>query len=179
MPTITRTLQIAPIAQYLSSNKISKGKLFGSGSNDPNRPITIFMVYKIAKKVFDYDPTYSLLQKVCDYLYELIQPWSAQAGAIYDGGTSGGSVAPATGTQTFPIYITSAAFTTATFYPNTNIFGNNIVIFLSELNRLLEPGVEFSVDATGITIINTPSGNLDGFDATVNSYHLLIEKYNN
>lgn len=170
MPTTLRILQITPIAQYLASNAIDKNQLFGNKNLSPNLPVWIYGIYKILKKIYDIDPAYTGIDQVAKYLYEFIQPFALQAGAIFDGNT-GGIVPSPTPTQQFPIYITQANFTTATFYPNANIFGNNVIIFLNEINRYLIPGSEFTVDATGITI------TLGGFDASINTYNLVIEKY--
>lgn len=120
------------------------------------------------------------LTLTANYLYSLCRGYNLRAQAIVNGG--GGSVSPINPNQPnlFPIYITQADFTTATFYPNTNLFGNNLIVFLNEINRYLIPGIEFSIDAAGLNIINTPGGiYLDGFDALSNSYNLVIEKYYN
>jgi len=93
MPDISRVLEITPVANYLASNDVAKGSLFRGGSLDPKLPITIYMVYKILKRVFDADPTYPNLQPIANYLYELIQKYAFKAAAIVDGNT-GGQIAP-------------------------------------------------------------------------------------
>lgn len=102
MPTVARTLQLAPVAQYLYANAIAKGLVFSNGSVDPNRPITIYMVYKILKKVYDEDNNYPGLQPIADYLYELIQKYAFKAAAIVDGNTGGQIVPPTPGSGTLP-----------------------------------------------------------------------------
>ena len=72
--------------------------------------------------------------------------------------------------QAFPIYITSSNFTSATFYPNTALYGKRLVVFVNELNQYLFEGTGFSLDATGMTIL------VDGFDATSFDYNIIIEK---
>ncbi len=94
MPTTARILQITPVAQYLAADKVARGGLFG-GTCDPKLPITIYMVYKIVKRVYDEDPAYSGIREVALYLYELIQEFAFRAAAIVDGNT-GGQVAPPT-----------------------------------------------------------------------------------
>jgi hypothetical protein len=180
--TIQEAVDRGYISTYLSANDNAKGNLFGRRIASPGSPVSIQLI----STVLDWGnsggaQTDQDLRSMANYLVWLCGMYGQQANAIIDGSSGGGTVipAPSSSTQLFPIYITNADFTTATFYPNTNIFGNNVIIFLNELNRYLIPGTEFSVSASGITIINTPSGNLDGFDATINTYNLVIEKYNN
>ena len=88
--------------------------------------------------------------------------------------SGGGGVIPSpTIIQQYPIYITQADFTTATLYPNTNIFGTNIIIYYNEIQRYLIPNTEFTVDSTGVTI------TLAGFDASQYDCNLVIEKFYN
>jgi hypothetical protein len=95
MPTVARILEITPPSCYLASNRTAKGALFGPPI-DPKLPLTIYMVYKILKVVYDKDPNYTGVRVVADYLYELIQKYAFKAAAIVDGNT-GGQVAPPSG----------------------------------------------------------------------------------
>lgn len=165
MPTNAIILANAPIATVLAANRIAKGVMFGPPI-DPQLDQKIYSTFFVLKKVYDLDPTYENMTPYCQYLWELMSRYGIMAQA-YTGG--GGSVAPPTGTQGYPIYITSADFTTSTFYPNTNIFGNNILIFVNEYNRYLLPS-EFTISSTGITITEA------NFNATLNDYNLVIEK---
>lgn len=162
MPSVARTLQLAPVACYLSANYISKRRLFG-GALDTQNPIKIYNVYKILKKVYDNDPVYDGLQVRADYLFELCKKWAIAATAIVDGG-GGGSISPVTppsgGTSEFPIYIIETDFSTATEYNDTRIVGKNLIIFYNEINRYLIPGSEFAYTLTGVQIL------IPGFDAT-------------
>lgn len=176
MPTPSNTLAIMEVSQMLAANAVGRGSLF-SPEPDPRIAVMLHCEREILQAIYDKDPNYDGIQQVSDYGYALCWKWAAEAQAIVDGG-GGTAVAPLTPTQSFPIYITQTNFTTATFYPNTKILGNNIIIYLNEINRYLIPGVEFSVSSTGVTIINTPGGvYLDGFDATIYTYNLVIEKF--
>ncbi len=166
MATITTILQAAPIANVLASNKAAEGSLFG-GNIQPSLPITIFSVNKVLKKIYDNDPTYSGLYETSQRLWELCGRFGLQASAYTGGGGSSSSITP---TSNFPIYITQADFTTTTFYPNTSLWGNTIMVFLNEINRYLDPATEFTYDTTGLTIL------VPGFDADTNDYTLIIEK---
>lgn len=173
MPTISRTLELAPTAGYLASNDVAKASIFQGGLIDPRLPIKIYFVYKILKEVYDADPNYENLQVVSNYLYELIQKYAFKAAAIVDGNT-GGQVAPptpASASSIFPIYITNSDFDTATTYVDSRLSGQNVIVYLNEINRYLIPGVEASVSGSTLTI------SLDGFDATSNTYNLVIERY--
>lgn len=168
MPTPAETIAIMQVSQMLASNDIANGNVF-SPAIDPMLPLVLRCERKFLKKIYDNDPSYDEIQQVADYCFGLCQSYGIEAAAIISGG-GGTPVSPTVAGQSFPIYITQAAFTTATFYPNTKILGNNIAIFLNEINRYLDPTSEFSVSSTGVTI------SLGGFDATANNYLLIIEK---
>lgn len=93
MPTVARILELTPVSCYLANARVAKGSLFGPPV-DPKLPITIYMVYKILKKVYDADPTYTGVRVVADYLYELIQKYAFKAAAIVDNNTGGQIAAP-------------------------------------------------------------------------------------
>jgi len=166
MPTVTTILQTAPIANVLASNKAAEGSLFG-GNIQPSLPLTIYSVNKILKKIYDNDPLYDGLYETAQRLWEITGRWGIQAQAYTGGGGSAGGITP---TTNFPIYITQADFTSPTFYPNTSLWGNLIMVFLNEINRYLTPTTEFTYDTTGLTIL------VPGFDADTNDYTLIIEK---
>lgn len=168
MATTTEILGYAPGSGYLALNAKSKSVLFGGfGRLNPILPQQIRALYFILNKIYTLDPAYDGLDTCCQYLWEIMGRYGIQAQGLNGGG---GSVPPPTGVQGFPIYLTQANFTTATLYPNTKLFGNNISVFLSQINRLLLPGTEFTVTADGLNIL------LGGFDALNNDYELLIEK---
>lgn len=167
MPTTAEILGYAEGAGYLANNAIQKSALFNRGRLNPLLPQQIFGIHYILQKIYDEDPTYEGLYETCLYLWEIMGRYGLQAQGLSGGG---GVVPSPTPNQGFPIYITQADFTTATLYPNTNIFGNNIIIFMNEINRYLIPNTEFTVAAAGVTI------TLGGFDATSYDYNLVIEK---
>lgn len=168
MPTNAQILQYAPGASYLAANAVRKSGLFDNqGRINPLLPQQIYALYFVIKKIYDIDPNYSGMTAVCLYLWEMMGRYGIQAQGLSGGG---GNVPGPTPNQDYPIYLTQANFTTATFYPNANIFGTNIAIYLNEINRYLDPATEFSVSSTGVTIL------IPGFDATINTYTLIIEK---
>lgn len=167
MPSNADILNYAQGAGYLANNAIQKSVLFNKGRLNPILPQQIYALYYVIKEIYDRDSSYSGMTVACQYLWEIMGRYGLQAQGLAG---SGGTIAPPTGTQGYPIYITQADFTTATLYPNTNIFGTNVIIFLNEINRYLIPNTEFTVAAAGVTI------TLGGFDATQFEYNLVIEK---
>lgn len=168
MPTVAQILGYAPGAGYLAANANNKSVLFNNSARlNPILPQQIYALFFVIKKIYDEDPTYTGLVPAANYLWEVMGRYGIKAQGLSGGG---GSIAPPSGTQGYPIYITQANFTTATFYPNTNIFGNSILIFWNEVNRYLLPS-EFSVSSTGVTITAVGFDSQSGFDV-----NLVIEK---
>lgn len=95
MPTVARILELADVSCMLANNRTAKGALFGQAV-DPKLPITIYMVYKVLKTVYDKDPEYTGVRVVADYLYELIVKYAFKSAAIVDNNT-GGQIAPPSG----------------------------------------------------------------------------------
>jgi len=175
MPSITRTLQLAPVACYLSANYVAKRKGLFGGTVDETNPIKIYCVYKILKYIYDKDPAYAGLQERCDYLYELLKNWALSAAAIVDGG-GGGSVSPITPTteNIYPFVITSGDFQPdGVSYNNPDIVGDNLMIFINEWTQqwLFAPD-SFVYTSTGIQIV------LSGFNANTSSYNIVVQKIN-
>ncbi len=175
MPTSQEILELAPISGYLAGNAKDKSVLFPSfGRLNPILSQQIYGLYFILNKIFTTnneqgvsDTEYPGMVPCCEYLWEIMGRYGIQAQGI----SGGGGVAPSpTPVQQYPIYITQANFTTSTFYPNTSIFGSNILIFWNEVNRYLLPS-EFTVSSTGITITAVGFDSQSGFDV-----NLVIEK---
>ena len=168
MPTNAEILQYAPIASYLAANDVRKNVLFNNFSRlNPILPQQIYAIYFLVKKIYDIDPNYSGMTPVCWYLWEIMGRYGVAAQGISGGG---GYTPTPTPVQNYPIYITQANFTTSTFYPNTKIFGSNILVFWNEVNRYLLP-TEFTVSSTGLTITAVGFDAQSGFDV-----NLVIEK---
>jgi hypothetical protein len=166
--TTLEIINIAKVSQYLAAVDVAKGVLYGKRVT----PLTAKILYAeraALEWMYSLDPTNDSLIEVGDYVYSLCRGYNLQAQYIINSSSGGGGVVPIGIAQRFPIYITQDNFTTATFYPNTKIFGNTITIFLNQINRYLLPA-EFSVSQTGVTIL------LEGFDATTFDYELVIEK---
>jgi hypothetical protein len=168
MRTVADTIDIMKISQYLASADVAKGSLF-TPQLDERLPLMLYTERRFLEKIYLTDSTYEGLQDVANYGYALCAPYVSKAQNILNTG-SGGSSGGVTPSQAFPIYITSSDFTSATFYPNTALYGKRLVVFVNELNQYLFEGTGFSLSATGMTIL------VDGFDATSFDYNIIIEK---
>lgn len=169
MPTVTDTIEIAKVSQYLATVDAHKRGLLYNGSLNPNLPVILWVERKIIEKINDEDPTYTDLQVCADYLYSLCGAYALKAQDIISGG-GGGSITPVTpvGFGEYLIPITSSDFANATDYNNPDIVGKNLVIFWNDINRYLIPVTEWNYTVTGFEIL------IDGFDATSNDYTLFI-----
>lgn len=179
MPTVPVTIQIGYISTVLAAADVAKGQLFGKRI-DPQLPVILYVETDILNAIytannawnaiFTTDTVVDGIQEYADYVYALCGRYTAKALNIINGGSGGGVSPSPTPIQYYPIYITQANFTTATFYPNTKIFGSNVIIFWNEVNRYLLPS-EFTISSTGITITAVGFDATSGFDA-----NLVIEK---
>lgn len=173
MPTIAEIIGISKVSQWLSTTAIIRGGLYGNGL-DLQLPRKLYCIRKnveyryVQEDIAGGETPSQELVSVSNKLYSLCYAVN-EATNIFNNGTGGGSVTPAS-PQQFPIYITQDNFTTATLYPNTNLFGNNIAVFLNEFQRYLDPATEFEVLTTGLNI------TASGFDALSFTYTLVIEK---
>lgn len=89
MPTVSRTLEIAPVCGYLASRDVQNGLSFKGEFLDPRTPILIYYVYKVLNKIYTEDNSYDGVTPVSNYLYALCSPWYFEASAIVDGGGGG------------------------------------------------------------------------------------------
>lgn len=104
MPTISEiVVNIAPISQYLVSNDIANGALFGARIN-PYLPVQLYVVGKSVKYRYDYEdiahgnePSTSLVN-TANYLYQLCDKYGLYALSLVDaGGVIPGTVTPGEG----------------------------------------------------------------------------------
>lgn len=163
--TTQQQIDIGKICQVLAANELQGGKKVGA-TLDTRLPSLLNIVTDTLEDLYTLSPSNADVPIIGDYLISICrnQP-KAQA---YTAGS--GSVAPVNNQQSFPIYITQDDFTSATFYPNANLFGYSIVIFVNELNRYFFVNTDFTVSSTGLTIL------IPGFDATTYDYNIIIEK---
>ncbi len=177
--TIQQTIDRGNVSIYLAGNNNAKGSLFGARIASPTSPITIAMVTDALDWGYDGGAqTDESLRAMANYLTWLIGVYGQQAEAILQG-SGGGTVVPGgggTASSVYPIYIISADFeANGTSYNNSNIVGDNLIIFINEYSQqwLVASGTTFAYTATGINIL------IPGFDANTQSWSMVIEKFNN
>lgn len=174
MPTNAEILDLAPGAGYLAANDARKSVLFNNNPRvNPLLPQWIYALYFVIKKIYDIDPNYPGMTTLCIYLWEMMGRYGIMAMGLSGGG---GSVpSPTPGNPLFPIKITQDNFTDLaqpTLYPNTNLFGNTLMVFMNTINRYLEDD-EWHVNVEGLFI------DMPGFDPTQFDYLIQIDKVYN
>lgn len=174
MPTVSEILDIAAVSQYLASNDVAKGSLFGNPRLRPIVPSRIWVEKQIIQAIYDGDHNYDGLQEAADYLYAMLYH-PAQASAIVNN-SNGGSISPITPsipTGIYPLVITAADMEIdGVTYNNPNIVGDNLMVFVQQYNEewLYAPDF-FQYTGSGIVIVAA------GFDA--NNYgNIIIQKFN-
>ncbi len=172
--TIAEILIWAEISEPLSTISIQRKGLFGGGT--PNYlPTLIRQTRQVIQRKYTQDPSDENLTGNAYYLYALCGIYAQQAKNI--SGT-GGSVAPINpGSEgLYPFFIYSNNFESdGVSYNNEDILGDNITLFINEYSQqwILSGAETFSYTSTGIII------NLAGFDATTQSYTIMVQKINN
>lgn len=167
MPTITSIIQIAKVSQYLATNRIKKGGLYGKGIS-LWLPRLLYCVRKNVEWAYGNDTDYEDIQLTANYLFSLCAPFNAEAAYILANGSGGTNVSPVNpGLGTYLIPITSADFASATEYDNPLIIGKQLEIFWNDIPRYLDAS-EYGMTATGIEIL------ISGFDSTTTNYTFKI-----
>lgn len=162
------------MSQALAAIGEANNKANANGSIERGLDVQLFVERKSLEWEYAQDPASENLYAIGNWVLALCGVYLFQAQQISG---SGGSISPITPSEgssgVFPIYITQSNFADATNYNDDRVVGQNIIIFLNEINRYLIPFVEFQLTVTGVDI------TLAGFDATAvgASYNLVIEKY--
>lgn len=121
MPTVTEIHDIAPIAQFLASNGIANGALYGRKPN-PNLAMQIYLIRKPVEWLYDLEdiangatPSASLVQ-TSNYLYSWLGQYGLEALELQN---AGGIIPNPSGSTVYGLPIT--ALYTAT-YDNQSVF---------------------------------------------------------
>lgn len=173
MPTVQETISIAQLSLPMARVDVDKSS-FRGGILDYLLPWKILVLKKSVQWASAQSATYSNIEATANFLYALCDKYGVLASDALNIQTSvdGGPVVTVVDeVSVFPIAINETDFTSATFYPDTRLVGNEIKVHLNEINRFLTTS-EFSVSGTGLTIL------LDGFDASLNTYDITIWKIN-
>lgn len=88
MPTVSETISIMKVSQYLASADIAKGAVFGS-KVDPNLPMILWVERYFLEKIYNLNPDQEDIQAVADYCYALCQSYAFEAVDIITNGVGG------------------------------------------------------------------------------------------
>lgn len=172
--TTPQIISIAKISEYLSANEIGRGSLFGK-KLDERHPRLLYTERKSLEWMYSNEPTDDSLLEVGNYVYALCGKYGLQAQKILEL-TGGGQVVLGGRTNIYPIYITSIDFEPdGITYNNPYILREDeLTIFVNEYSQqwLVEGAETFEHTEDGIVM------NIPGFDASVNSWTILIDKIN-
>ena len=108
MPTVAEIINIAKISQYLASNDVSNGALFGAPLN-PQLPLQLYIERKAVEYRYDYEdiaggstPSESLIL-TSNYLLSLCDKYGLYALALINGGGTTPGTGTVTGLYSYPI----------------------------------------------------------------------------
>lgn len=164
MPTVADTLELAALSLPFCRVDVDKSAFRGPVL-DPTLPEKILILKGAVDWAYGQSTTYADIEETGNFLYSLLDKYALQASGSLGLASpidSGVVVEAVQSVSIFPLRKTSADFTTATFYPDTRLYGNTISVFYNGIPRFLL-ATEFSVDATGLHIL------LPGFDATTDA----------
>ena len=166
IPTIAEAISYGDVSVYLAANDNSDGALYGKRLAAPRSPITIAYVTDALRWQYDGSPADTTLRRTANYLIWLCGKYGAQANAIINGTSGGGTVnPPSSGGLVSPVPITGSDFANATDWNGAGV-GFSIAptytlqVFWNDVNRFLTEGTEWQRTSTGIKIL------MAGFDAT-------------
>jgi hypothetical protein len=134
MPTTSSTINIAKVSQYLSAVDIMKGGLFGSKINE-NWDVDLYMERKAVEWASGQSATYENIYETTQYLYWLCYKTN-KAQYIINSNT-GGELAPVQSPDDccidlYPIYISASDLDEEGNYNNSDIVGDNVILFFND-----------------------------------------------
>lgn len=176
--TVAQTIQVAKISQGLAVKDIAKRGL-SAGGQIINLPRKIYMIRKNVEWLYDLSPSDDSLTGMANFLYALCAPYNLVALNMIN---SGGSVSPVVpGGDIYPFVIRSADFEAdGKTYNNPDIEGDTIMLFINEwTQQYLFAPISFTMTATGFVINNGVGEAMQGFDASLYDYTIVIYKVNN
>jgi len=157
MLSVSQKIVLAKISQYLASNDISDGALYGAPVN-PNLAIQIYLITRsVEQRYIDEDiaggniPTAQLLS-TAEYLYAWLGAYALQASWVV---SSGGSI-PSTGGSTlygYPISDTYIPSTIGETVLNLGLPDNAIVVWAQKSIQTLAPS-DWSYSYPNLTLLN-------------------------
>ena len=171
--TILDIIKLGKVSTYLASQAVANGNLFNAYI-DQRLPKMLYTETKSVEWIYNLDPNYPTLLGSGNYLYSLCGLFALQAKAIIAGGGGGTPVIPtppSTG-SIFPIYTNTASFDGSTNeLDNPALVGQNLAIFVNELNQYIFAPAGFIYTPTGVKILVGDFNAQDGYP-----HNLIIEK---
>lgn len=107
--TVSQTIQIAKISQYLSTNDIAKSGLYAGGM-DIRLPRKIYMVRKNVEGLYDLAPNDTTLTATANYLYALCGKYGLAAQNITGTGGAVSPVNPANAPEPYDFEVSGSSF---------------------------------------------------------------------
>ncbi len=107
--TTAQVINIAKISQFLASQDVAKGSLFGKRIS-PQTPSVLYMERSAVEWMYDTDPANSTLQLTCNYLYSLCRGYNLQAQRITGSGGSVSPVNPTTAPNPYEFEVSGSSF---------------------------------------------------------------------
>ena len=155
MPTTSNTISLQKISQYIVGNDIAKGSLFGKKLNQ-YWDIVLYMERKSLEWAYSQSSTYEDIYQATQYNYWLCYKPNKAAYILANG--SGGTIAPVVPIDDcclsiYPIRITAADLDEDGNYVNSQIVGDNVIVFANDNNqKWWAAGEGFEYTVTGIQI---------------------------
>jgi hypothetical protein len=157
MPTTAATISLEKISQYLVSNDLAKGSLFGKKLN-PYWDIILFMERKALEWAYSQSASYEDIYQATQYNYWLCYKTNKAAYILANG--SGGTIAPVVPIDDccltiYPIFITAADLDEDGNYVNSQIVGDNVIVFANDNNQKYHragDGFEYTTEGLQITM---------------------------
>jgi hypothetical protein len=157
MPTTPVTIQLQKISQYKVSNDIAKGSLFGKKLNQ-YWDIILYMERCGLSWAYSQSSTYEDIYKATQYNYWLVYKPNQAAYILANG--SGGTIAPVVPIDDccltiYPIFITANDLDEDGNYVNSQIVGDNVIVFANDNNQKYHragDGFEYTTEGLQITM---------------------------
>lgn len=157
MPTTANTVSLEKISQYTVGNDIARGSLFGPKLNQ-FWDVILYMERKSLEWALSQSSTYEDIYAATQYNYWLTYKTNKAAYILANG--AGGTIAPVVPIDDcclsiYPIRITAADLDEDGNYVNSQIVGDNVIVFANDNNQkwwAAGEGFEYNINGIQITM---------------------------
>lgn len=167
--TVADIIDYAKLCQYISSNAIENGGLYGGGE-DVLLPRKLYCVRKNVEWMYDLDPSDTTLFETSRYLYALCNKYIFKAKSVVNHGGSVSPVIPSDSDCTGLVKITSPDFEAdgkTVYRPDWD--GKAIQMFWNNVNKFILPPEWEYVAGGGFKILQPTD-----FDASSNNSDVVM-----